>query len=160
MAVSPALQHYLDEQFTEYDLISHSPTSSTIDSAQAAHISAEQLAKAIVLKDETGAYLMAVVPAANKIKISLLSYMLKRKLSMVHEWELRQLFQDCEPGAIPALGQAYGLEIVWDDQLMNSEDIYFESGDHCQLVHISKDQFQTLMDNYLHDAISCERTNH
>lgn len=160
MTVAHSLQHYLDEQFTEYDLITHDPTHNSADSARAAHIAARQLAKAVILKDGDGAYLMVVVPAANKINVNLLSYMLERKLSMVHEWELTHLFQDCEPGAIPALGQAYGLEIVWDDQLMDSDDIYFESGDHCQLVHMSKDQFQTLMGNHLHDAISSESANH
>lgn len=160
MTVAHSLQHYLDEQFTEYDLITHDPTDNSTESAHAAHIAARQLAKAVILKDSNGAYLMAVVPATNKINVKLLSYMLERKLSMVHEWELTHLFQDCEPGAIPALGQAYGLEIVWDDQLMDSDDIYFESGDHCQLVHMSQDQFQTLMGNYLHDAISSESASH
>ena len=160
MTVAHALQHYLDEQFSEYDLISHTPTRSTADSANAADIAAGQVAKAVVLKDSNGAYLMVVVPASHKIDVKLLNYMLDRKLSMIHEWELTHLFHDCEPGSIPALGQAYGLDIVWDDQLMESDDIYFESGDHGQLIHMSQDQFQTLMGNYLHDAISTEATGH
>lgn len=160
MAIAHALQHYLDEQFSEYDLISHPPTTSTINSARAADIAVGQVAKAVVLKDTSSAYLMIVVPATNKIDIKLLNYMFERRLSMVHEWELTHLFQDCEPGAIPALGQAYGLEIIWDDQLMESDDIYFESGDHCQLIHMSQDQFQTLMESYLHDTISTEAPGH
>ena len=33
---------------------------------------------------------------------------------------------DCEPGAVPPLGAAYGLDVVVDDSLTDHSDVYFE----------------------------------
>ena len=46
------------------------------------------------------------------------------------EEELKALFKDCETGAVPALSNAYGLKVIWDDQLKHASDIYIEAGDH------------------------------
>ena len=70
------------------------------------------------------------------------------------EVELKDIFQDCELGAVPALGQAYGIDMIWDDELLACDDIYIESGDHEQLLHMSREQFAALMSSYTHEAIS------
>jgi len=51
---------------------------------------------------------------------------------------------------VPALGAAYGLNVVVDDSLAQQPDIYFESGDHTNLVHISGTSFRKLMTDALH----------
>jgi Ala-tRNA(Pro) deacylase len=66
-------------------------------------------------------------------------------VSLATESEASRLFPDCEEGAMPALGMAYGLPAVVDDDLHGCDDIYFEGGDHRSLVHISGDQFDRLM---------------
>ncbi len=159
MAIAISIEQFLSQQFTDYSLLSHPHTESSTASAQAAHVPPQQLAKAVVMKDSSGCHLMAVVPACNKLRVGLLSYMLDRDLQLVNEWELSQLFQDCEPGAVPALGQAYGMDVIWDEQLANCEDIYLEGGDHRQLIHINQLQFQDLMGHCMHDDISVSTTN-
>ena len=42
------------------------------------------------------------------------------------EPELKKLFGDCDTGAIPALSSAYGLKVIWDDQLKPAADIYID----------------------------------
>jgi hypothetical protein len=51
---------------------------------------------------------------------------------------------------VPALGAAYGLKVVVDDSLAQLSDIYFEAGDHSNLVHVSGTSFQKLMANARH----------
>ena len=70
---------------------------------------------------------------------------LNRNLGLATESELGGLFSDCEVGALPAMGPAYGLETVVDDELAEQPDIYFEAGDHEQLIHVSAEAFHTLM---------------
>ena len=36
---------------------------------------------------------------------------------MANEEQIETLFIDCEPGSVPALGAAYGLNVVVDDSL-------------------------------------------
>jgi Ala-tRNA(Pro) deacylase len=61
------------------------------------------------------------------------------------ESELGSLFADCEIGALPAIGPAYGMETFIDDTIAEQPDIYFEAGDHEQLIHVSAEAFETLM---------------
>jgi Ala-tRNA(Pro) deacylase len=70
---------------------------------------------------------------------------LNRKLGLATDSELADLFQDCEPGALPPLGQAYGIETIVDESLVGSPDIYFEAGDRVTLVHVTGKDFLLLM---------------
>lgn len=51
---------------------------------------------------------------------------------------------------LPALGPAYGLEVVIDDSLTDESEIYFEGGDHASLVHVSGSTFRQLLSDARH----------
>jgi Ala-tRNA(Pro) deacylase len=67
------------------------------------------------------------------------------QLGLATESELVGLFKDCEIGAIPPIGPAYGIETVVDDSLLQENDVYFEAGDHEELIHVSGKQFRDLV---------------
>ena len=69
---------------------------------------------------------------------------------MASESELTFLFGDCELGAIPPVGPAYGMVTVVDDSLADQPEIYFEAGDHEKLIHMNQKEFTVLMDNAGH----------
>jgi Ala-tRNA(Pro) deacylase len=48
-------------------------------------------------------------------------------------------------GAIPACGTPYGLPMLVDDSLRQQPEVFFEAGDHEELVHCSGSQYQKLM---------------
>jgi len=79
---------------------------------------------------------------------------LQRNLGLATENELAGLFKDCELGAIPPIGPAYGIEIVVDDSLLQEDDVYFEAGDHEELIHVSGKQFQDLVAGARHGHFS------
>ncbi|HEX5801568.1 MAG TPA: YbaK/EbsC family protein, partial [Azospira sp.] len=58
---------------------------------------------------------------------------------------LEELFEDCELGAIPPLGPAYGIRTVMDEELANEREIYFEAGNHEDMIHMKMDTFLDLM---------------
>jgi len=144
MSMSPTLKKYLSDHAIAYEVLSHKPTISSLNSATAAHIPGRNLAKPVILEDEDG-YLMAVIPASDHVKISRLNLMFNRNMGLATERELKDLFKDCDLGAIPPIGQAYGLPTVVDDSLMQCSDVYFESGDHTRLIHIKGSSFRKLM---------------
>ena len=115
-----------------------------MNSASAAHVPGTYVAKPVILEDEDG-YLMAVIPANQHVKIRELNQTLNRNMGLATEWELQKLFSDCEVGAIPPIGQAYGITTVIDDSLLQCPDVYFEAGDHEELVHIKGSSFRKLM---------------
>jgi prolyl-tRNA editing enzyme YbaK/EbsC (Cys-tRNA(Pro) deacylase) len=61
------------------------------------------------------------------------------------EDEIDATFSDCERGAIPAIGEAYGVDVVIDPSLVHQPDVYFESGDHEHLIRMTGDDFRGLM---------------
>jgi Ala-tRNA(Pro) deacylase len=79
---------------------------------------------------------------------------------LVEEDELVQFFKDCEAGAVPVLGKAYGIDTIWDEELKESDVIYMEAGDHRHLICIKQPEFSKLMENTLHDHFSVNRNRH
>lgn len=144
MTIAASVQNYLSRQGVPFDIIAHEHTSDSAHSAQAAHIPGDQLAKGIVLKDEQG-YLIAVVPATHRLDLGAVRTQLNRPLGLATERELPGLFADCEPGAIPPLGKAYGIGTILDESLVSTRPIYFEAGDHQELMRVSGGDFLKLM---------------
>ena len=143
MAIALTLERYLDTKHVKYDVIAHEPTNSSRQTAEACHIPGDRLAKAVLLRDEVG-YALAVLPASHHIRLSELRRQFGDDVDLASEREIADLFQDCVRGAIPVLGECYGLDVVVDDSIEEQPEVYFEGGDHATLVHMSHAQFAGL----------------
>jgi len=153
MAIANRLRQYMKEQGVKFEVVRHPRSGSSMESAETAHIPGDRLAKAVLLEDEQG-YLMAVVPATHRLELGALHRELNRQLGLATEREIRELFWDCASGAIPPTGAAYGIETILDDSLTEKPDVYFEGGDHEELVHVNAEQFRNLMTGIDHARIS------
>ena len=90
------------------------------------------------------------------VEIKHLRKELDRELHLAEEDEIGKLFADCEVGAVPPLGPAYGIETFLDRSVVTLANVYFEAGDHEELVHVSGEAFETLLSGarqgyYSHD---------
>lgn len=153
MAMASTLRAYLEERGIHYDLVSHPLTADSMSTAALAHVPGDQLAKSVVLEDERG-YLMVVLPSTHRVRLGTLHKSLHRPLGLATERELARLFADCKTGAVPAVGQAYGLETMVEDSFGDCPDVYFEAGDHAALVHLSGREFGRLMEGLPHGQFS------
>ena len=146
MSISVAVQNSIIREAIHYDVVRHSWACSSSHTAQAAHVPGDRLAKPVMLEDDQG-YVMAVIPSTHRVDLGAVSKITRRRLGLATESELSDLFQDCEVGAIPPIGPAYGIETLVEESLLESDEIYFEAGDHCDLVHVSGAAFRRLMGN-------------
>ncbi len=146
MQMAETVKRSLERAHCQFDIVSHPHSSSSLESARVASIPAERLAKPVILEDGHGHYLMAVVPASRHLDMSMVSKG-SEQWQLSDESTVAGLFQDCEVGAVPALGEPYGMKMRVDPQLTRQQDIYFEAGDHESLVHMSTDQFLKLVPN-------------
>jgi Ala-tRNA(Pro) deacylase len=153
MTVAASVVRVLTDHGTEYNLIPHPKSFSSVESANFAHVPEDHIAKGVLLKDRDG-YVLAVIPASEWVDLRRLKAELGRDLDMAPETEVDRLFNDCAPGAIPPLGEAYGLEMVLDESLTHLSSIYFEGGDHEHLVRLDSDQFNALMQGVRRGHIS------
>lgn len=145
MGMATRLNQFLNEHQVEYEVLTHPHTASSMETAEAAHVPGDKLAKTVILEDDQG-YVMAVLPASHKVDLGTLHRELNRPLGLASEPELDRLFSDCELGAIPPIGTAYGLETIVDDTLAEQPDLYFECGDHEHLVHMNGETFVNLLE--------------
>lgn len=143
MITANKLEAYLVEHSIGYHLIPHPHSESSMFTAAAAHVPGDRLAKAVIVKagDE---YLMVVVPSSCHVHMGALHRKLGHDVGLATESELAGLFPDCDQGAVPPVGEAYGLRAVVDRGLLEEPEVYFEAGDHEHLVQISGQSFKTL----------------
>jgi Ala-tRNA(Pro) deacylase len=146
MAMPITLQEFLSQHNASYDLIPHPHTGSSMETAEEAHVPGMQLAKAVVIRDD-GHYLMVVVPSVEHVDMGLLRQQFGHAVEMASEAELADLFPDCETGAVPPLGSAWGVDTYVDESLLAESEVYFEAGDHESVVRVSGDQFEQLLEN-------------
>lgn len=149
MTIAQTVCGYLQSRHVPYDVIAHPYSASSLKAAETAHVPPEQLAKAVILSDRRG-FLMAVVPGNRHVSLDDLWKKLGRRLSLASETRLAPVFCDCETGAIPPLGPAYGMETIVDDSLVGQPEVYFESGDHRGLIRVDGEEFLTLLRDAMH----------
>lgn len=153
MSISSTVQHYLQQNDIPYELVPHPHTETSMDASSAAHVSAAKIAKPVILEDDKG-YVMAVVPAHHHVQLSKVNHFLGRHMGMATEQEIKKLFRDCKAGAIPPIGQAYGMETIFDECLGECQDLYLEAGDHEDFIHLNADAYLRLMSSIPHGNIS------
>lgn len=145
MSISATLDQCLRGKGSKFDIVRHPYSHSSIETAAAAHVPGDRLAKTVLLEDEHG-YVAAVLPSTHAVRLSELWAKTGRRLVLAREVDLRELFKDCELGALPPVCSAYGMQTYLDESLAEQPDIYFEAGDHEALIHMGADQFLDLMD--------------
>lgn len=154
MFVSQTVMGFLDRHHVDFELVSHRHTRTSTDTARAAHVPLAQLAKGVLLLDPDE-YLLAVVPASRHVNPFALRELVEREpIVLADESDMPYIFRDCECGALPIVGPAFGLATVVDDDLLKRRDVYFEAGDHEHLVHVSGSEFEKLMADQPHGSIS------
>ena len=149
MTIATRVEQVLRDHGAHYKLVPHKPTGSTHESAEAARVRDDHIAKAVVVRDAQGPA-MAVIPGDTWLDVEALTRETGRPFELDEESDLAALFPDCAPGAVPPLGQAYQMETYLDEALGSLSSVYFESGDHAHLVRVNAETFADLMGGVRH----------
>jgi len=149
MAISSTLRDFLDQQQVAFELVPHPRTGTSTYTAQQAHVPGNQLAKAVIIKED-GKYSMVIVPSVEHVDLAALRHHFGHGVELATEPELGELFPDCAIGAVPPIGAAWGLDTYLDECLLDEQEVFFEAGDHEDLVRVTGDQFRKLLENARH----------
>ncbi|MBN8508527.1 MAG: YbaK/EbsC family protein [Burkholderiales bacterium] len=159
MAIPQRLSEYLSASATGYGIVEHRHSGCSAGSARVAKVPAHQLAKAVVLEDDSGCVL-ALVPADRSVQVGRLGQLLHRgQLHLADEVRCAAIFAGCEAGAVPSLGMPWGVETVVDDTLEQCDPVYLECGDHERLLLLTHAQFHELVRSAPHGAFSGPRVH-
>ncbi|MFP4055396.1 MAG: aminoacyl-tRNA deacylase [Candidatus Brocadiia bacterium] len=138
------LKEFLDAQGVKYVAISHSPAFTAQEIAASAHVPGKQLAKTVMVKLDDQ-MTMAVLPAHESVDFEALKEAAgASEASLASEEEFRDLFPECEVGAMPPFGNLYGMDVFADQTLTEDEEIVFNAGSHKELVKLAYKDFERL----------------
>lgn len=136
---------YLDRESIRYTVISHSPAFTAQEIAAVSHISGRELAKTVILRID-GELAMAVLPASYRVDVELLGELSGAvRIEMAHEADFRDVFKDCETGAMPPFGNLFDMPVHVADELTNDEYIAFNAGSHTELIQMRYADFERLV---------------
>lgn len=140
------LKEFLDTQRVKYVCISHSPAFTSQEIAASAHISGKQLAKTVMVK-LGNQFAMVVLPANDHINFNTLKEALNAKsvVDLANESEFKNLFPECEVGAMPPFGNLYNLPVYVSSRLVKFGQIVFNAGSHSELIQMSYPDFERLV---------------
>ena len=139
------LKQFLDSHNIKYVSIKHSEAYTAQEIAASAHIPGKELAKTVIVKID-GNMAMAVLPAGYKVEFELLKEAAKaNKVELASEEEFKDVFPDCEIGAMPPFGNLYGLEVFVAKALAEDKEIAFNAGSHIELIKLEYTDFENLV---------------
>ena len=138
------LKEYLDSYHIKYVTISHSPIYTAQEIAASAHIPGKELAKTVMVKID-GRMAMAVLPASYKVDFDLLKKAAgASSVELASEEEFKDIFPDCEIGAMPPFGNLYGMDVFVASSLAEDGEIAFNAGSHSELIRLAYKDFERL----------------
>lgn len=122
---------YLTAHGVEHQVIEHEEAVTAAGEARAASVPLEEAAKTIVVRDQ-GAYLLAVIPASERLDMHKLRNLLgaTRSLRLASEEEMAQTFPEFEVGAVPPVATMVVAGEIVDSELMRPARILCGGGDH------------------------------
>lgn len=143
--LAKTLKEYLDERKVRYVTIAHSPAFTAQQVAQSAHIPGGMMAKTVMIVID-GALAMAVLPAARRVNLDELRAITGcDDVRLAREDEFKDLFPDCEPGAMPPFGNLYDMSVYLSPELAVEPEIVFNAGNHTELVRMGWRDYHNLV---------------
>jgi Ala-tRNA(Pro) deacylase len=139
------LKDYLDQHDIQYDTISHSPAYTAQRIAELTRIPGRELAKTVIVKIDDK-FAMAVLPASRRVNLRHMQEAIGAdEVTISSEEEFKELFPDCEVGAMPPFGNLYDMGVYVAEQLTEDDEIAFNSGSHSELVKMRYNDFANLV---------------
>lgn len=143
--ISPRVKGFLDGERVEYEVLPHREAYTAQGVAASVHVSGWRMAKVVLLRDEDGSFVEAVVPASRNLDLARMRRITGRsRLSLATEEDMVRMFPDCVAGAIPPFGKLYGVPVYVDVSFSNDRDVLFQAGNHREVVKMGYATFEAL----------------
>jgi Ala-tRNA(Pro) deacylase len=140
------LRDYLDAHRVKYVFIHHSPAFTAQEVAASVHVPGREMIKTVMVKIDERMTMIAV-PASSHVDLNRLRELLNvNKIELAGEGEFRDLFPDCEVGAMPPFGSLFGVDMIVSKALTRDERVAFNAGTHREVVRMDYHDFARLVD--------------
>ena len=139
------LKEFLDSNNIKYVSIKHSLAYTAQEIASSSHIPGKEMAKVVIVKinDKMA---MVVLPSYEQIDFKLLMKACgTNTVELAHEREFKDMFPECEAGAMPPFGNLYGMDVFVSEGMNENKEIAFNAGSHTELIKLTYKDFEQLV---------------
>jgi Ala-tRNA(Pro) deacylase len=145
MPLTEKVQKFLDDHKVKYQILKHERALTAQEVAHSVHITGKEVAKCVmVVADDQ--MLMVVIPAPHRLDVEKFKAHLNAgDVRLAREDEFRQLFPECELGAMPPFGNVYGLPVYMDKSLERYPEIVFNACTHTEVIKMTLRDFEGLV---------------
>jgi len=134
---------YLDRLQVRYSHSVHPPAQTARKTAAAERVPAHEFAKTVVYFNDSG-FGIAVVPADQFVDLTRVGRLLGSSfIRLANEAELKELFPNCDLGAMPPFGDSCALPVIVDIGIAG-DFIAFTIGTHRDVVRLGFGDFQRI----------------
>ena len=145
MPITERLKDYLDRNHVRYMTMSHVPAFTAPEVAASTHTQGESVVKCVVVEGD-GKPFLVVTNANQRVDLDRVKQTLGLHIARLErEDEFRNLFEDCEVGAMPPFGNLYRVPVVVDELVTKDREIVFNGGNHSTSVRMMFDDFERLV---------------
>ncbi len=138
------LRDYLDENSIKYVSLHHSKAFTAQEVAASAHIPGRNMVKPVMVNVD-GDLKMVVLPSTHDLDFDALRDSLNATdVELASEDEFKDLFPDCELGAMPPFGNLYNIETIVSEELTGDVEIAFNAGSHNEVIKMNYRDYETL----------------
>jgi Ala-tRNA(Pro) deacylase len=127
----PILLDWLGRNGVEYEIHEHDPAFTARATASAEGVDPRTFAKVVGVATDDARHILVVLDATDHVDLFKARAALgAADVRLLTEPELASLAPDCEVGAIPAVGNLFGLRTFADYAVRDDPDISFNAGSH------------------------------
>ena len=145
MSISVKVRDFMKENDVDYEVIQHGVTYTAQETAASVHRPGREVVKPVLITDGEK-FVLAIVDAPHLVDLDRFARVSGMEGAVLaQESDMRELFPDCEPGAMPPFGNLYGIEVYCDSKLAEDDSITFNACTHHEAVRMKWDDFQRLV---------------
>lgn len=135
----PNLLTWLGRHDIEYEVHEHAQAFTAWSVAEAEGLDPHTVAKVVAVCTPDGERALAVIETTDRLDLRKAAHVLQAEsVRLLTEAELATLAPTCEVGAMPAIGQLFGVPMVADHAIRDDRDISFNAGNHRCSVRVER----------------------
>ncbi len=145
MSIATQVRNFMDTNKVDYEVIPHPVTYTAQETAASVHRPGREVVKPVLVTDGES-YALAVVDASHQVDLDKFAKASGMEgVVLADESVMRELFPDCEPGAMPPFGNLYGVKVYCDSHLEQDDSITFNACTHYEAVRMRWEDFKRIV---------------
>jgi Ala-tRNA(Pro) deacylase len=152
------LVEHLREAGCEFEVLRHRRTLTAAAEAHALGVVEQEVAKTVVVRDEQGRHVRAVVPASRRLDLDKVALATgTRTVTLLSETDLISAYPQFELGAVPPFGGPGGDTVVVDWRVADADLVILEAGVHDTSLRLAAHELLRICDAEVADIAREER---